>query len=134
MKKINFNKIFDLVFWSIIIIMTLMEIYTKIDIADFQNVNFQDIATSEYITIVLTIFFVIVVSVVSSMLRVFWLTALYIGIKIANKKYNKERIEKVDLKNDSYYRDILPKYSPSVLSYVDDFKIYAKNHPISPRV
>lgn len=127
MKKIKFNQILDLVFWSIIIIMTFIELYNgglkNINISDFQSINFQEITALQYITIVLAIFFVILVSVISSMFRAFYLTIIYFGVKIANKKYNKERIEKVDLKNDSYYRDILPKYSPAVLSYVDDFKI-----------
>lgn len=127
MKKIKFNQILDLVFWSIIIIMTFIELYNgglkNINISDFQSINFQEITALQYITIVLVIFFVILVSVIFSMFRAFYLTIIYFGVKIANKKYNKERIEKVDLKNDSYYRDILPKYSPAVLSYVDDFKI-----------
>ena len=127
MKKIKFNQILDLVFWSIIIIMTFIELYNgglkTINISDFQSINFQEITALQYITIVLAIFFVILVSVIFSMFRAFYLTIIYFGVKIANKKYNKERIEKVDLKNDSYYRDILPKYSPAVLSYVDDFKI-----------
>ncbi|MBQ2835958.1 MAG: DUF2207 domain-containing protein [Clostridia bacterium] len=127
MKKIKFNQILDLVFWSIIIIMTFIELYNgglkNINISDFQIINFQEITAPQYITIVLSIFFVILVSAIFSMFRVFYLTIIYFGIKIANKKYNKERIEKVDLKNDNYYRDILPKYSPAVLSYVDDFKI-----------
>ncbi len=127
MKKIKFNQILDLAFWSIIIIMTFIELYNgglkNINISDFRSLNFNDITAQQYITIVLSIFFVILVSVIFSMFRAFYLTIIYFGIKIANKKYNKERIEKVDLKNDSYYRDILPKYSPAVLSYVDDFKI-----------
>lgn len=127
MKKIKFNQILDLVFWSIIIIMTFIELYNgglkNINISDLQSINFQEITALQYITIVLAIFFVILVSVIFSMFRVFYLTIIYFGVKIANKKYNIERIEKVDIKNDSYYRDILPKYSPAVLSYVDDFKI-----------
>jgi hypothetical protein len=107
--------------------MTFIELYNgglkNINISDFQSINFQEITALQYITIVLAIFFVILVSVIFSMFRAFYLTIIYFGVKIANKKYNKERIEKVDLKNDSYYRNILPKYSPAVLSYVDDFKI-----------
>ena len=126
-KKIKFNRILDLAFWSIIIIMTFIELYNgilkNINISDFQSINFQEITVLEYITNVLGIFFAILVSVIFNMFRVFYLTIIYFGIKIANKEYNKERIEKVDLKNDSYYREILPKYSPAVLSYVDDFEI-----------
>ena len=34
---------------------------------------------------------------------------------------------KIDLKNNSYYRDIISKYSPAVLSYIDDFKLEEKD-------
>ncbi len=51
------------------------------------------------------------------------ITIGYIAYKIVNRKHRKERIEKVDKKNDEYYREILPKYSVAVLSYVDDFEI-----------
>ena len=126
-KKIKFSKIIDILFWSIIIIMAFIELYNgglkNINISDLQSINFQEIDALQYITIVLGLFFVTLVSVIFSMFRVFYLTVIYFGIKIANKKYNKERIEKVDLKNDNYYREILPKYSPAVLSYLDDFEI-----------
>ena len=127
MKKIKLNKILDLVFWSIIIIMTCIELYNgglkNINISELQSINFQEITATQYITTILSLFVIVLISAIISMFRVFYLTIIYLGIKIANKKYNKERIEKVDLKNDSYYRDILPKYSPAVLSYIDDFKI-----------
>lgn len=126
-KKMKFNQIIDILFWCIIMIMTFLELYNgglkNINITDFESINFQDVSIKQYITFVLAIFFIILVSVISSMLKAFYLTVIYFGIKIANKKYNKERIEKVDLRNDNYYRDILPKYSPAVLSYLEDFKI-----------
>ena len=122
MKKIKLGKIFDLVFWSIIVILTCVELYNgalkDIDITEIQNLT-----VSQYIPILLSGFLAILICVFISLLKVFWLTVIYFGIKIATKKYAKDRIEKVDLKNDTYYRDILPKYSPAVLSYVDDFNI-----------
>ena len=127
MRKIKFNKMLDLVFWSIIIIMTFIELYNaglkNISILDFQNINFKEITVLQYITSGLALFLITLASMIFSMIRLFYLTVIYFGIKISNKKYNKERMEKIDFKNDSYYRDILPKYSPAVLSYVDDFKI-----------
>lgn len=126
-KKMKFNQIIDILFWCIIMTMTFLELYNggfkNINITDFESINFQDVSIKQYITFGLAMFLIVLVSAISSMLKAFYLTVIYFGIKIANKKYNKERLEKVDLKNDNYYRDILPKYSPAVLSYLDDFKI-----------
>lgn len=51
------------------------------------------------------------------------ITIGYIAYKVVIRKHKKERIEKVDIKNDEYYREIIPKYSAAVLSYIDDFNI-----------
>lgn len=130
-KKIKFNQIIDILFWTIIIVMALIELYNaginNTNILDFESINFQDVSVSECITYVLTVVFIILIGVILGMIRVYFLTSIYFGLKIANKKYNKNRLEKVDLKNDNYYRDILPKYSPAVLSYLDDFKINKKD-------
>lgn len=63
----------------------------------------------------------------SFIIKNFYLTILYIGVRVAYKKYNKEKLDKIDLKNNSYYRDIISKYSPAVLSYIDDFKLEEKD-------
>lgn len=130
-KKMTFNQILDLVFWSIIIILTFIELYNgglkDINISDLKNINFQNITLSKSITYILGILFFIFVAIIGNMIRVFYLTVIYFGIKIANKKHRKDKLEKIDFKNDDYYRDILPKYSPAVLSYLDDFKINKKD-------
>lgn len=51
------------------------------------------------------------------------LIIIYIPIRIGLGKFYKERISFVDIKNDNYYRDIIQKYSPAVLDYIDDFEI-----------
>lgn len=51
------------------------------------------------------------------------LTIIYLPIRIGLEKFYKERISFVDIKNDNYYRDIIQKYSPAVLDYIDDFEI-----------
>lgn len=56
-----------------------------------------------------------------------YVIGIYIGFKIAIRKFNRERITKIDLKNDTYYRDIIKKLSPAVLSYIDDFEIDKKD-------
>ena len=102
-KKVKVNRIIDLAFWSIVIIITFIELYNgglkDINISDFQNINFKEVTISQYITFILGIFFVILTSAIFSMFKVFYLTVIYFGIKIANKKYKKERIDKIDLKN-----------------------------------
>jgi len=66
---------------------------------------------------------VFVLFLVVTLFKMLWLTFLYFGTRIAIRKFNKEKLTKEDFKNDTYYREILPKYSPAVLSYIDDFKI-----------
>ena len=53
--------------------------------------------------------------------------AMYVGIKIAYKRYLKSKLEKIDFKNDNYYRDIIQKYSIGVISYIDSFKVEKKD-------
>lgn len=126
-KKTKVEKILDLVFWGIIAILTIVELYNsglnELDISELKNINFQDIEARQYIVFALSLFFVTAFCVLTSMLKVFYLVVAYFGFKIAIKKHSKERLEKIDFKNDNYYREILPKYSPAELSYVDDFKI-----------
>ncbi len=53
---------------------------------------------------------------------------VYISIKLAVRKFKKERLSKIDFINyKGYYRDILEKYSPAELSYIDNFEISPKN-------
>lgn len=56
-------------------------------------------------------------------IKFFPLTIGYIAYKVTRKKHNKERMDKIDFKNDSYYREIIPKYSVAVLSYIDNFEL-----------
>lgn len=126
-KKTKYERILDFVFWGIIIVLTSIELYNaglnELDMSELKDIRFQDIALKQYIMFVLILFLVTLFCGIVSMIKTFYITITYFGIKIALKKHAKERIEKVDLKNDNYYREILPKYSPSVLSYIDDFKI-----------
>lgn len=126
-KKTKVEKILDLVFWGIIAILTIVELYNsglnELDISELKNINFQDIELKQYAVFVLSSLFVTFFCVLASMFKVFYLVVAYFGFKIAIKKHSKERLEKVDFENDNYYREVLPKYSPAVLSYVDDFKI-----------
>lgn len=56
------------------------------------------------------------------MLSPFWLMAR--SVKVADKEVKKESMSRIDFVNSKeYYRDILKKYSPAELSYIDDFNI-----------
>lgn len=49
---------------------------------------------------------------------------LFIGIRIATKKYYKQKLDVNDLKKyEGYYRDLIKNYNIECLSYIDDFKI-----------
>ncbi len=51
----------------------------------------------------------------------------YIAYKLVKRKHKKDKMDKIDFENDTYYREIIPKYSVGVLSYVDDFAIGAND-------
>lgn len=49
-------------------------------------------------------------------------------MKIAIKKFKKEKLSAIDFKKyEAYYRDILKDYSPAELSYIDKFEIVPQN-------
>ena len=48
---------------------------------------------------------------------------IYLPIRIGLEEFYKEKISYIDIRNDNYYRDIIQKYSPAVLDYIDDFEI-----------
>ena len=120
----------DLIFWSFIIIRTIMDMIHGIEIGDINldAINtVESLGIKEYASICFFMLFVFSFYIVVSLLKSFYLTILYIGVKVAYKKYNKEKLDKIDFKNNSYYRDIISKYSPAVLSYIDDFKLEEKD-------
>ena len=116
-KKI-FMKIVDIVFWSIIIIDTIFN--CKDDISNLSGMK-------EYILFGLEILIAFPLLSIVSSLKWFWLTLIYLYIKISRKNFKGEKLEKIDFKNNSYYRDIITKYSSGVLSYIDDFTIGEKD-------
>ena len=87
----------------------------------------ESLGIKEYASICFFMFFVFSFFIVVSLLKSFYLTILYIGVRIAYKRYSKEKLDKIDFQNNSYYRDIIFKYSPAVLSYIDDFKLEEKD-------
>ena len=126
----------DIIFWSIIIIRAIIAIIQAIQSGDI-NIHFVtdsqleilSLKDSIWISFSITFFmlFMFFFFVIASLLQNFYLTFIYIGARVAYRKYNKEKLDKIDFKNNSYYRDIISKYSPAVLSYIDDFKLEEKD-------
>jgi len=127
-KKIFITKV-DVIFWGIIIVNAIIEISKSLingDIGvDFTMINMFGI--KEYLTLAGIILFLLCFYTILSLLKMFYLTILYVGIRIGYKKYFKEKLDKIDFKNDNYYREIISQYSPGVLSYIDDFKLDEKD-------
>lgn len=60
------------------------------------------------------------------------LAVYYLVIKLASKRARKDNMSKIDfLNNKEYYREILEKYTPAELSYIDDFKVDYKREIVS---
>lgn len=123
-------KIVDMIYWTIILVTVTIqlahEIYTGEigvgDLKEFSNANL-----IEYIQLFMGFIFVMIFQFVVAIVRVFYISIIYFGIKAGYKKYNKEKLEKIDYKNDTYFRDIIPELSPAVLSYIDDFQLEEKD-------
>lgn len=89
----------------------------EIEMMQFFSVYMPQI--NEFVIFLITI----LMGYIAQLLMLFPVHILYISYKITKKKHNKDRLEKVDFKNDTYYREIIPKYSVAVLSYIDNFEL-----------
>ena len=134
-KKKMIRRI-DIIFWSIIIIRAIITIIQAIQSGDI-NIHFVTDSQLELLSMkdsicisfsmVFFMLFMFFFFVIASLIQNFYITFIYIGARIAYKKHSKEKLDKIDFKNNSYYRDIISKYSPAVLSYIDDFKLDEKD-------
>lgn len=108
----NFNKrkmmrCADVVFWVIIIANAIMKFRALLIEG---NVGFEGLNTEvmkyfemkNYFTLMCSLGLMFLFLIVMSQLNLFYLTIPYIGIKIAYRKFNKERLDKIDFKNDHY--------------------------------
>lgn len=133
-SKKRIIRILDIIFWSIIIITAVILFSKQIsdELLKNDNISFEQIITSnhsvnEWLNMGFGIFFMILVDIIFSLFIHFFLTTIYIGVRIALKRHSKDKLDENDLKNDTYYRDIINEYSPAVLSYIDDFKLEEKD-------
>ena len=124
-KKIM--KIIDIIYWLIIIITTIIQATNTIHI---DGTELDELRSSNFLQLMqfgLVILFVIIFQLVIALIKNFIITVIYFGIKIAYKKYIKEKQDKKDYKNESYYREIIPELSPAVLSYIYNFQLNEKD-------
>jgi len=121
----------DVVYWGIIICSMLYDVLEDITLKEIETVLYSVLnngfTTSEILTMLFTALGVLIMLFFFSLIGNMELTAIYVGIKIATRKFKKERLEKIDFENDTYYREKLPEYSPAVLSYIDDFELDKKD-------
>jgi len=127
--------------WGIIIFIILffvaaihffLEIDIKIEIKDLLNKeNFKNIVESIFNMMFVDIFIVLmIVMIIGGISIVVIFGGIYgikIAIKIVKRIHIKSKLEKIDFKNNSYYRDIIERYSIAAISYIDSFKVEKKD-------
>lgn len=131
--KYKFTKKIDIIFWIVVVLLVIIDF--AFNYQNIYNLFFKifdiDIIRGVYIFyFALYNFIAFVIVLLLGLLHHFYLIIIYIAYKIAERKNNKEKeiiISKDDIK---YYRDIISKYSPSVLGYIHDFKIEKKTKKI----
>ena len=100
-------KTLDIIYWCIILITTIVLLLQNFQIMDLKN----------NIMIILVEFFI-------SIIKNWFVTLLYIGIRIGVKRHLKQKLDIIDVrKYENYYKELIKQYSPAVLNYVDDFTI-----------
>lgn len=117
-------KVIDIIYWGIIGITTFINVIKCTDFINAGDGILNDLTVKRYILIIGIIFLLIVFNIISAIIKNLKLTLIYVGIKIGIKRFNKDRLDKIDLKQyENYYRDVIKEYSPAVLNYIDNFTI-----------
>lgn len=124
-KKIT--KIIDIIYWLVIIITVIIQWVNTVQIEEINLNEIKNANFMQYMQFFIGILFIIIFQFITAIIKHFYITIIYFGIRVGYKKYNKEKLEKIDFKNDKYFRDIIPKLSPAVLSYIDDFQLDEKD-------
>ena len=121
-NKKSFIKFLDIVYWSLILVTTCTNIISGVKNGNisFEEINFQQKNLVLYLFMILIGMLLVFLNFIGAVLKYFSITIIYIGIKIAAKKFNKERLEKIDLKKyEGYYREMIKEFSPAILNYID---------------
>lgn len=132
-KKFQYTKNIDILFLLIIIFLTIIDFVTNYK--EIYNLfltifNINKIQNFYMLYFVLYNIIAFVIMIIFSLLKHFYLIIAYVAYKIAQRKHKKEKEVKISKDDVKYFRDIISKYSPSVLSYIYDFNV-GKNELIA---
>ncbi len=124
MKRVkNYIKF---IFSALFIISYIIDLFSFSN--NFQMLNNVNITNDIYIEIFMLLFITLIINII----KFFFLIVIYISIKFAYKSFYKEYLSINDFNNyKNYFRDIIKTYNPSILSYIDDYKIDLKKDIIS---
>ena len=129
MKKTYYKdrmKIFEIGYICVLIAIFLIEFIGLVKSGDIDISGSKDFVLNinNIGKLLSTFFFILIFVLVKSITKIVGITAIYIGIKIAIKKYKKEKNKINDYENNkTFYRDILKEYSPGVLNYIKDLSV-----------
>lgn len=130
MKK-KWFLIIDIAYWGIIIYSMFSDLFKDTNINEMKaiinGVVYQGLTSKETLIALFILMGLLIMLFFFALISNLELTAVYVGAKIAIRKFKKDRLEKIDFKNSNYYREKIPEYSPAVLSYIDDFELDKKD-------
>ena len=100
------------------------DVLEELQIDDINNIDEEVVIKLKNKYFMNAIIIVLVLSLFLAIVEPILLWIILIAIYLSRKKYMKLKLSSVDFSKDkSYYRDVLKEYSPSVLSYIDNFSI-----------
>ena len=100
------------------------DVLEKLQIEDINNIDENAVIELKNKYLLNSVFIVLILSFFLAIVEPILLWVILIAIYLSRKKYMKLKLSSVDFSKDkNYYRDVLKEYSPSVLSYIDNFNI-----------
>ena len=101
-------KLVDIIYWLVIVITVIIQWVNTVNMGEINLNEIKSATFMQYMQFFIGILFIILFQFVTSILKNFFITIIYFGIKVGYKKYSKEKLEKIDFKYDKYFRDIIP--------------------------
>lgn len=123
---ISKNKIIlitSLIYWGLIIGSTITLIIPELSEFKQELVKYTPSTIESCVSFVFYILILFPFFLCISVFKYYIFTIIYFGEIIAVKKFYKEKLDITDKKTDTYYRDLLTKYSVGVLGYIRNFNI-----------
>lgn len=100
------------------------DVLEELQIKDINNIDEDTVIKIKNKYFMNSVIIVLITSFFLSIVEPILLWVILIAIYLSRKKYIKLKLSSVDFSKDkNYYRDVLKEYSPSVLSYIDNFSI-----------